>query len=178
MKKKSVEKKQKRYSVITYNIIGVAFLVILFFALKSHQGYGFVFKMLEGNYKVISKYRNASLHKRYAAKMGNSYNIFEYINSKTPSDAVIYIPGGDAFKDKTYGTEFSGEPFGKGWATRFLYPRKIVLESEYDKSSYSKDITHVLIVNKVGAEILPYKLDEIPICAVFPMKPNVTTNNK
>lgn len=178
MKKDNIENKPKLSSVITYNIIGVAFVVFLFFTLRSHQGYGFVFNMLQGNYEFISKFRRAPLEERYLSKIGNSYNIFLYIKSNTPPDAVIYLPGGKAFQDKSYGMEFKGEPFNKAWATRFLHPRKVVLESEYGKSSYSKDITHVMIVNKVGAEILPYKLDSIPVCAIFPMQPNVPTNNK
>lgn len=176
MSKNSVENKPKRSSIIVYNSIGVILVVILFVVLRSHQGYGFVFNMLESNYGFISKFRNIPLEERNLSKMGNSYNIFLYIKGNTPSDAVIYLPGGKAFQDKTYGMEFKGEPFNKGWATRFLYPRKIVLESEYSKSSYSKEITHVAIINKVGAEILPYKLDSIPVCAVFPMKPIPTTN--
>lgn len=176
--KNNAENKPKCSSVIAYNVIGVVFVVILFCVLKSHQGYGFVFNMLQGNYAVISKFRRAPLEERYLSKIGNSYSIFLYIKDNTPSNAVIYLPGDKAFQDKSYGMVFEGEPFNKAWATRFLYPRKVVLESEYDKSSYSKEITHVMIVNKVGAEILPYKLDSIPICAIFSMKPNVPTNNK
>lgn len=177
MKKNSVKNRPKLLSVIMYNIIGLVCVVILFFILKSHKGYGFVIDMLQGNYELISKHRNAPLYERNLSKMGDSYNIFLYIASNTPPNAVIYLPGGKAFSDKSYGMNFKGEPYNKGWATRFLYPRKIVLESEYDKSSYSKDITHVVIINKVGAEILPYKLDSIPVCSVLPMK-HITPVNK
>ncbi len=160
---------KNKTSKIIFNIIGVIAVVILYFNLREHVGYGFVFKMLEGNYKTISTNPNATLDERSAMKLGLSYEYFKYIRSQTPENAVIYLPGKEAFMDKSMGVEFTGEPYIKAWAYRFLHPRKVVLESEYGKSKYSSDITHIAIVNKKGCEILPYQIKDIPVLGLIPV---------
>lgn len=164
-------------TTIVANIIGLLLVCVLYSALMGHRGYSFVFNMLKGNYETISTYKNASLDDRYIMKLGSSYQIFKFIASQTPPDAVIYLPGVEAFNDKSNGVEFKNGTHRKGWIVRFLHPRTVVLESEYDKSTYSKDITHVAIINGVGAEILPYKLEEMQPFCVVPIKLPKKVNN-
>lgn len=161
---------ENKYKKIISNIIGVAVVIALFFTLKHHKGYGFVFKMLESNYKTISANMGASLDERNEMKLGYSYNFFKYLCTQTPEDAVIYLPGKAAFMDKSNGIEFTGEPYIKGWASRFLHPRKVVLESEYSKSNYRNMITHIAIVNKKGTEIMPQKVENLPALGVLPVQ--------
>lgn len=181
MKTKNNKKEKTLGTAIGINILGLILVYVLYSTLNSHPGYGFVFRMLKGNYETVSEYKNASLDDRYMMKLGDSYQIFKFIASNTPPNAVIYLPGASAFNDKSNGVEFKGGASRKGWAIRFLYPRKVVLESEYDTSIYTKEITHVAIINGIGAEKLPYKLDTVPLFSVLPIrysKPVNTSNSE
>ncbi len=85
------------------------------------------------------------------------------------------LPGKETFAIESNEVKFQGSTYTKGWALRFLYPRKVVLESEYDTSIYTPQITHVAIVNGVGAEKLPYKLSSVPAFGVLPIDPSQLT---
>lgn len=169
MKTKNNKEDKRSGTPIAINILGLLLVFLLYSALNRDPGYGFVFRMLKGNYETIAEYRRASLDDRYMMKLGESYQIFKFIASNTPPNAVIYLPGASAFGDKSNGIEFKGGASRKGWAVRFLYPRKVVLESEYDTSIYTKEITHVAIINGVGAEKLPYPLNPVPPFGVVPI---------
>ena len=62
-------------------------------------------------------------------------------------------------------------PTQKIYATRFLYPRKLILESERKTGKYKNEITHVAIVNGKGMEKLPYPVDTEFQHGVLPLKP-------
>ena len=57
----------------------------------------------------------------------------------------------------------------KLYATRFLYPRLLILESELEESRYADRITHVAIVNGEGKDRLPYQVDPEIQHAVLPV---------
>lgn len=161
----------KIHIAVIANIVGVIFLALLYMNLNDHQGYSFLLRTLQANYESISENRKATLSQRYAMKLRSGYLVYARLAANTPPDAVIYLPGKSALEADKNGANFHGNTFTKGWALRFLYPRKVVLESEYDTSIYTPQITHVAIVNGVGAEKLPYKLSSVPAFGVLPIDP-------
>ena len=94
----------------------------------------------------------------------------EMIRKSTPENAVVFYPSREDFTDKTFNTGigFSGNLCDKLSAVRFLYPRKIVIKQELDKTSWSKKLTHVAIVNGHWRELLPYKVPASALITVLP----------
>ena len=153
-------KKQKNnYTTFWLNLV---FLLLAFAFVKgsvlNQQGYSWVYGMLKGNMKTIKQYPNLTLPQRSEVKMGGSYSYYKYIADNTPKNAVIYIPARDAFFPKGQQSMFTGEPYNKMWAIRFLYPRKVVVPQEMGHSIYSRKLTHIAIVNGVGLEMLSYSV--------------------
>lgn len=164
--------KKAIYRTIGFNILGVLSIYLLFISLRSNTNYKFVFEMLQRNYNQIVRYSDAPLEERYKMKLRNTYYVFNTIAENTPKDAVVYLPGGDAFSDNSNGFEVSKDisvPYIKGLAARFLHPRKVVLESELQRSKYSNDITHIVIINQRGSELMSIKFDSIPTFAIIPV---------
>ena len=61
--------------------------------------------------------------------------------------------------------------YNKIYATRFLYPRKLVLESEFGVSKYADQINYVAIVNGEGKDKLSYPTDSTYRHGVLPINP-------
>ena len=92
-----------------------------------------------------------------------------YQSQATPENAVILYPDSKDFREK--GSPFTQNIDNKIYATRFLYPRKLILESERKTGKYKNEITHVAIVNGKGMEKLPYPVDTEFQHGVLPLKP-------
>jgi len=144
---------------IGFNVAGCLVLyVLLSNFLFKQQDYAWSIDMLDDNHDFIMDNGKMNLQERYSSKLGLSYALFDSIRAKTPDSAVIYLPGKEAFFPKNQASIFTGEPFEKMWAIRFLYPRKVVTEKEYARSSYAKHIDYVIVVNGKGVERLKYSL--------------------
>lgn len=165
-------KKSRVFIWFLKGFLGVGFTYLLLQYLFSiSPSYDWVYNaLLKQNMQLINQYPDVSFEQKMALKLGASYEYLYYIKQQTPPDAVILYPSADAFRVK--GNPFTQEIHNKLFATRFLYPRRLVQREELQKSPYADKITHVAIVNGVGLDLLPYQADSTIQHAVLPLYPN------
>lgn len=128
-----------------------------------------------GNNRYIKQYPDLDMASRYSVKLGADFRFIDYIRQKTPEWAVVYIPAGDDFKewkDQSGRPMFNGNLNNKLALTRFLYPRRVVLDKELGLTPYADSITHVGIANRRNHKMLPYKVDSTYTMGVLPVAPN------
>ena len=133
---------------------------------------------LKNNVAIVKQYPDATLDQRMAIKLGADYNYIVFLRDNTPQDAIIYYPTGGDFRASHPAVEqnpFNGKLIDKLTAVRVLYPRKVVVESEYGKTSWSKKITHVAIVNGRNLDKVPYPVPENYVNGILPMKQPTNT---
>lgn len=152
----------------------VCFLILSLFLVSylflKQPGYNWVyFGLLKKNMETIKKYPNLTFEQKMQMKLGTSYEYLLYLKRATPENAVILYPESRAFREK--GSPFTQNIDNKIYATRFLYPRKLVLESELETSKYANKITHVAIVNGKGKEKLSYPVDSAFQHGILPVNP-------
>lgn len=169
--RKRVEMKNRQWCIRNVASLAVAgLLVITIFSIQ--PAYHWVYNgLLRDNMKLIRKYPKLTFDQKMWLKLGASYKYFMFLKQKTPDTAVILYPSQKAFQKK--GSPFKHEIYNKTYATRFLYPRKLVLESELKNSKYADEITHIAIVNREGADRLPFPLDSTvqhTVLTVAPLK--------
>lgn len=121
------------------------------------------------NLETIRHYSRTTTDNRFEMKLGLSHVYLRYVKENTPENAVILLPGKEAFYPEGEERIFSGEPYNKLWAIRFLYPRRVIIPSELGKTPWSEKITHVAIVNGRGYEYLDYEVEQKAPHAVLPM---------
>lgn len=82
------------------------------------------------------------------------YPLLNYINEKTPKDAVILLPEGDSVISNTSKWNFIYDP---EWVEYFIYPRLCVaIGREHEHPDLAKRVTHVLIIEGKGYDKLKY----------------------
>ncbi len=144
-------------------------LVLVKYIFSEHPTYRWVYHdLLKGNMKVMKEHPKLSFDQKMQMKLGADYDYLLFLKRTTPENAVILYPSQEAFSKK--GSPFT-QIYNKMYATRFLYPRKLVLESELDVSKYANEITHVAIVNGEGRDKLSYPVDTAYQHGVLPVKP-------
>lgn len=156
------EKKPRFAIVLLCNIVLLLFSWIIVVQLyQKMPGYRWVYSdLLKGNMELIHKYKNLPIETRYEMKLGYTYAYLRYITQQTPDSAVILMPGErSVYFPANRKTDFTGQPYNKIWATRFLFPRKIVFEGEENNNKYANRITHVAIVNGWGYDKLNYPVE-------------------
>lgn len=151
-------------------VVVVAFLLNKL-VLGLQPGYNWAYNMLKGNLEVAQNYAQTTTDERYEMKLGLSHVYLRYLKENTPPDAVILLPGKEAFYPEGQERIFSGEPYNKLWATRFLYPRRVIIPPELGVTPWSKKITHVAIVNGIGYEYLDYEVPKKVPYIVLPVHP-------
>lgn len=153
------------------NVILLAIAILLIsYTFNKQPGYHWVYNgLLKGNMKMIKEYPNLTFDEKMSVKLGASYNYLHYIKQSTPENAIILYPSPQAFRKE--GSPFTQEIYNKVYATRFLFPRKLILENELATSEYAGKITHIAIVNGEGIDKLPYQVDPDLEHAVVPVKP-------
>lgn len=145
-------------------------MLLISYTFSRQPGYHWVyFSLLKGNMETIKKYPRLTLEQKTQMKLGTSYEYLLYLKRATPENAVILYPEAKDFREN--GSPFTQEIDNKIYATRFLYPRKLVLESERNASKYRDKITHVAIVNGKGKDKLPYPVDADFQHGVLPIMP-------
>lgn len=135
---------------------------------------------LKSNMEIIKQYPDATYDQKMALKLGGDYNYILFLRDNTPEDAVIYYPSGGDFRATHPAIEqnpFNGKLIDKLTVVRALYPRKVITEEEYGKTSWSKKITHVAIVNGKNRDKLPYPVGENYVNGVLPVKQPVQQTN-
>lgn len=152
-------------------IAALAYMLLPGFV-KSNAGYEWLIEgYAKGNLKVIKQYDNLNNDQKLEMKLGYDYAFIEMIRRMTPEDAVIYYPSRKDFTDKLQQSQitFSGNLCDKLSAVRFLYPRRVVIEAEREKTPWGKKISHVAVVNGHGLELLPYSVGPGAEISVLPM---------
>lgn len=141
--------------VLIYNLLAIIAFAFLLVFCYSQLGYKHTFNLLRCDYVTAFQTRDMSKEERNVVKLGMGYELFKYVRENTPDTAVIYLPDPRAFLLDGYGDKFSSPHFShKLWAVRFLYPRKIVTNSEYSFQGAIPPLTHVLLINGKGKELL------------------------
>lgn len=144
-------------------------LLLISLTFSKSPGYKWTRTMLESNAEFIQTYPDLSFDEKMQWKMGDDYNFLLNIKQNTPEDAVILYPTSEAFRKE--GSPFHGEIYNKIYATRFLYPRKLVLEDELETNRYADSLTHVAVVNGIGTAYLPYPVHPSFQHGVLPLHP-------
>lgn len=174
-KKKEEERKSQKTSFAGYAawmaknaLFMVLALLLVRYALTEQPTYRWVYSsLLKKNMATIRKYPKLTFDEKMQMKLGADYDYLHFVRQATPENAVILYPSPEAFRKK--GSPFKQEISNKLYATRFLYPRLLVLESELEGSVLADKITHVAIVNGEGKEKLPYPVDPEIQFAVLPV---------
>jgi len=144
------------------NVLSLAISLLLVVALfNNHPAYHWVYAdLLKKNTMQKRKYPHLTFDQKMQLKLGADYLYLMYVREVTPPDAVILYPSSAAFRKE--GSPFTHGIDNKICATRFLYPRKLVLESELGRNKYAKDITHIAIVNGEVPAGITLPVDSIP----------------
>jgi hypothetical protein len=151
-------------------------LFLLSKAVGNNESYNWLWHTFApSNLEGAKMVKGMTPEQRLAAKLGLDFNYVMILHDYTPDSAVVYFPSKDDFlATPSYGEKlnFSGALTDKMTAIRFLYPRKVVIESELGHTSYAKRITHVGIVNGKNVNLLPYPVDSTVMHTVLPVVPN------
>lgn len=174
MKKEQSSRKSgiRDYTVWFIKNILFLFIAVLMvkFTFSGQPAYHWVLNgLLKGNMEMIQKYPKLTYDQKMQYKLGASYEYLLFLKRATPENAVILYPSSTAFQKK--GSPFTQNIDNKIYATRFLYPRKLILESEMKAGKYADKITHIAIVNGEGRDKLPYSVDPKMEHGVLPVKP-------
>ncbi|MDR0658491.1 MAG: hypothetical protein LBG18_06120 [Mediterranea sp.] len=156
-------------SVLKNIVYLVLVLFLVRYTLSKQPGYRWVYDMLRSNMETVRKHPGLTFEQKMQQKLGMSYVYLLHLKQATPEDAVILYPAPEAFKEKD--SPFTQEIYNKIYATRFLYPRRIIRTDEPETGKYAGRITHVAIVNGIGADRLPYPVDPAVRHGVFPITP-------
>ncbi len=148
----------------------ILMLLLVIYTFSKQPAYHWVyFDLLKSNMEIIKKYPNLTFDEKMQMKLGASYGYLSYLKQETPENAVILYPDSKAFRRK--GSPFTQNIDNRIYATRFLYPRKLILGKDLKTSKYADKITHVAIVNGKGVEALSYPVDSTFQHGVLPIKP-------
>ena len=159
-----------KISTVAYNLIGIVASLLLLNTGFKQQGYQFVKNMLSSNYEIIKEYKGLSLDDRFAIKMGIGYTAFKYVREQTPDTAVILLPRREDFMPQGKKSQFNGELYNMMWASRFLYPRKVVSRYTIEQDQAHYQPTHVIVVNDSCKEFLEYTIPSYIEFGVFPVQ--------
>ncbi len=138
---------------------------------KMNPGYQWLIDgYAKSNLKAIKEISEFNFDQKLEAKLGYDYAFIEMIRKSTPESAVVFYPSREDFTDTSVstGVSFNGNLCDKLSAVRFLYPRRIVIKKELGKTSWSKKISHVAIINGHGRELLPYATPPSTLLTVLP----------
>lgn len=145
-------------------------LLLVTYTFSKQPAYHWVyFDLLKSNMEIIKKYPKLTFDEKMLMKLGASYKYLLFLKRETPENAIILYPSPQDFREKD--SPFTQNIDNKIYATRFLYPRKLILESELKSSKYADKITHVAIVNGKGIDKLPYLVNPKVQHGVLPVKP-------
>lgn len=113
------------FSRVAKNIFAVVIVLFLLnkFVLDVQPGYNWAYNMLQKNLETIRHYSRTTTDNRFEMKLGLSHVYLRYVKENTPENAVILLPGKEAFYPEGEERIFSGEPYNKTMGyPGFLYP--------------------------------------------------------
>ncbi|MCD8044094.1 MAG: hypothetical protein LUH10_13660 [Tannerellaceae bacterium] len=170
----------KKKSIIPWIIKNILALVVtgtlVYFCINKTTGYDWAYnKFLKSNMDFIQAHPHLTEEQRYELKLGTSYKYLMLLKEHTPEDAVILYPVKEDFFPPGEETPFQGEIYNLSWATRFLYPRKIIFPHQMQQNIFSPDISHIAIVNGRGFERIHNYAGEKFTHGILPVKFNRAT---
>lgn len=171
--------KNQKFSLPKQLLVLLLSFIFISVLLNEVKGYNWVIKtLLMKNLEVINKYEDLTLEEKYQAKLGFNYFYLDYLKKNTPEDAIILMPDKLTVFQKSKSNRFKRQsPYLIGRkipTTYFVYPRKLVYESEKDSSAIYSEATHVAIINNWGYDKLNYQVQNKVLNTVMPI--NQTTN--
>ena len=142
-KKKEIESRPF-FNVFCFNLIGIAIAYFMInLLLMAVPSYDWVYNSLaKRNLSIIEQYPDLSLREKWRIKNGDSFAFLDFLNSKTPEDAVVIFPEKISNQKFSWLTDLS-------WSLFFSYPRIFVKKVE-DAKYFGKHITHVAIIDGEG----------------------------
>ncbi|MDE6491315.1 MAG: glycosyltransferase family 2 protein, partial [Muribaculaceae bacterium] len=133
---------------------------------NSYRSYQWVYNdVLVKNLKFARKNSGLTFDQKMMMKLGVDYEFMMYIKANTPDDAVILYPSPEAFRRD--GSPFRQEIYNTTFASRFLYPRRLVQDGDMAGSVLADSLTHVVVVNGIAPSAIPLPVVELPPHAVF-----------
>ena len=87
------------FSWVAKNIFAVVIVLFLLnkFVLDVQPGYNWAYNMLQKNLETIRHYSRTTTDNRFEMKLGLSHVYLRYVKENTPENAVILLPGKEAF---------------------------------------------------------------------------------
>lgn len=124
------------------------------------------------NLELIKGNPDLTFDQKMQAKLGSDYSFLMYLRDNTPATAVIYYPSRKQMTDSINGqpSVFQGNLCDKLSAVRILYPRRVVVEQELGRTSWSRKLTHAGIVGRHGKDLLHYAVDSTYTIGVLPLR--------
>lgn len=141
---------------------------------KDGAGYQWVFEnLIEDNLKMIKKYKKLNHDERLQAKLGYTAAYLSFIAKNTPENAVILMAPDTVFNPPGQKSDFNNFIRERGWASYFVYPRKLVYEHEKElfPDMYER-VTHVAIANYWGYQKLPFQVPNKVKHTIIPLPIN------
>jgi hypothetical protein len=157
------------------NIVTLLIAITLVYLIYRYvDGYnGLWNNIIKGNLEVIKKYPDLPLEKKWEIKCGFDYAYLNFIKQHTPENACILMPPDSAIYPKGEKSPFQNAAYSiknKAWSTYFLYPRRLVYESEKGKNPYYDKVDFVAIVNYWGYDKLEYEVANKTRFNVLPVR--------
>src|SRR5574344_1658681 len=171
--------KTKKRGFGTWIVRNGALLIVAYVLISKVPGLNESYQWLwegyvKSNIEIIKQYPNVSYDEKMAMKLGADYQYLLFLRDNTPKNAVVYWPSAGDFRATMEGQQqnpFNGKLNEKLTAVRVLYPRRVVTEPEYGKTSWSKKIDYVGIMNGKNVEKLTYPAPQGYTIGVLPVKP-------
>lgn len=149
-----------RYIVKNLAVLAGALLVVVLLV-KANTGYGLLFNKLSQERIAQEQYRDRSYDDRREVKLGYNFSYLQLLRSRTPETAVILMPPDSIFRTTDDHHMFMDHWItNRGWASYFVYPRRLVYSDDLKMEPSALQPTHVAIVNHWGYDKLAYPVDK------------------
>lgn len=174
---KNIIRSKGKVSIAVRNMFATAvFLLAFTAACHLNDAYNWMWNVyLKQNTKILQSFGKASktsMDDRMKMKLGEDYQYVMFLRDATPTNAVVFYPSLTDFTTVMPGNEkspFTGILTDKLSAIRILYPRRVVQKNEMGRTPWSFKITHVAIVNRRNADVLPYPVPQDYYIGILPM---------
>ncbi|MCD9018643.1 hypothetical protein [Parachryseolinea silvisoli] len=149
-----------RYIVKNLVVLAGVFSVFVLLV-KANTGYDLLFNKLLQERAAQQQYEDLSYDDRREIKLGYNFTYLQLLRSRTPETAVILMPPDSVFRKPDGEHAFIDYWItNRGWASYFVYPRRLVYSDDLGAGSSHLRPTHVAIVHYWGYDKLAYPVDK------------------